>query len=265
MTMRMKDWLFAGAATACLAWLGAIGPPCAWAAQDPAPDLARPVWKVGDTWVIETVTDQIQVREAMPSEKSPPIRWLFKVSGLADIGGHKCYQIDITCEAKGRVRPSSMLFIDTQTMMLREMRTQMAGFGQFHTVRESYEPQGGQVSPVLTFGNVLPIDLPAFLPKQSKAVSFNYVSQTIPAGAKDPDLIRFGHSVTQQVVRPSGKSLNRIPSRYAKALDRLPVVEVRLANQDKSVVQLWQQGNPWPVYTHNGRTEAKLVSVGEGE
>ena len=265
MSKRMKNGLLAAAG---LAWLCAIGPPGptpAKAADDPAPDLARPTWRIGDTWVVETVTDQIQVPEAKPAEKSPPIHWSFKVAGFVDVGGRKCYQVDITCQAKGRVRPSSTLFIDAQTMMLRELRTQMAGFGRFQTIRESYEPQGGQVSPVLTFGNVLPIDLPAFLPKQSKAASFSYVSQSLPAGAKEPDLNRFGHAVTQQVVRPSGKSLQLIPSRYAKALDRQPVVEVRLVDQNRSVVQLWKQGNPWPVYTHNGRTEAKLVSVGDGE
>ena len=35
----------------------------------------QPKWAVGDTWMIETVSEKIQGREAEPARKSPPIRW----------------------------------------------------------------------------------------------------------------------------------------------------------------------------------------------
>jgi len=35
---------------------------------------------------------------------------------------------------------------------------------------------------------------------------------------------------------------------------------VELSDQQQTIIQLWQQDLPWPVYANNGVTEAWLVS-----
>lgn len=257
----------AAAVVAGLAWLVTAGPAATQPVRgdDVPAALPRPTWRVGDSWLIETVTDNIQVRDVSTDKKSPPIRWRFKVTGIVKKAGRPCYQVDVTCEAQARFRPASTLFIDAETMMLRELRTEVAGFGSVQTLHESYEPRGDRAAPVLSFGNVLPTDLPAFVPKASKDVNYTYVSQNTPAGAKDLGLIRFGHEVSQQVVQPGAKTLEQVHPQYAKALDSQAIVEVHLKSQDKSVVQLWQKGTPWPIYTNNGRTVAKLIPAGPSE
>jgi hypothetical protein len=236
------------------------------AAEEPQVALARPAWKVGDTWEVETVTDKVQGREEKPAAKSPPIRWRFLVRRMVKIDGHNCFEIDIDCLAPGRVRPKTKVYCDADTLMLRQWETELALAGTYHTIRESYRPGGGPTVPVLVPLNALPIDLPAFLPQGAKpAGSFTYTSQPLPAESKDPGVIRFEHTIEQQVQAPGAKALRNVPQQYAKALEQKPIVEVRLKDQDRSVVQLWQKGSPWPVYVNNGRTEARLISVGAAQ
>jgi len=43
-------------------------------------------------------------------------------------------------------------------------------------------------------------------------------------------------------------------------LQNQPLVKVELKTAERTVTQLWQVGQPWPVYTKSGPTEARLVS-----
>jgi len=228
-----------------------------------APTLPRPAWKVGDSWVIETVTDRVQDRTARVP-RGAAIRWEFKVAAIEKLNGQDCYRIDVTCQATGRVRPETSLWCGTRTLTLRQMRTTIAVAGQYRTILESYDAPANAATPVLTPLNALPIDLPAFLPPGAKGLgSFRYVSQPLPAGSKDPTLVRFAHTVKQDIAPAGAKALEQVPTQFAKDLERKPIVEVRLQDHERTVTQLWQPGKPWPVFTNNGRTRATLVSVGE--
>src|SRR5262249_97920 len=130
----------------------------------------------------------------------------------------------------------------------------------------------GQFAPIMTPLSALPIDLPAFLPQGFKAPAdgeYTFVSQPTsasPTAKEAKDLgdgrtVRFAHKVKQGVGAPDARAMKAIPAAFAKGGE--PVVAVELKDRDKTVVQLWQKGSPWPLYTDNGRTKAKLVSVGE--
>ncbi len=230
-----------------------------------AATLPRPTWRVGDTWTIETVTDRLQERTASV-EKSPAVRWQFTVAAMEKVAGQDCYRIDVACLAKGRLRPQTSLWCDVRTLTLRQFRTEVALAGQMHTILESYDSAAKGASPVLTPINALPIDLPAFLPQGSKGLdTFTYTSQPMPVGSKDPGVMKFLHTVKQDVAPAGAKALDLVPERFAKDLEQRPIVEVRLQDTEKTVVQLWQQDKPWPVYTSNGRTKATLVSVGHAQ
>jgi hypothetical protein len=233
--------------------------------DEPSASLPRPTWRVGDTWTVETVTERLQER-AGNVEKSQAVRWTFTVAAIEKVAGQDCYRIDVACLAKGRLRPRTSLWCDTRTLGLRQFRTELALAGQTHTILESYEPTAGGASPILTPLNALPIDLPAFLPSGSKGLdAFTYTSQPLPVGAKDPGVLRFLHTVKQDVGPAGAKALDLVPERFAKDLDQKPIVQVRLQDTERSVIQLWQQDKPWPVYTSNGQTKATLVSVGHGQ
>ena len=227
--------------------------------------IPRPTWKVGDTWVVETITERVQER-TQDVRPGPAIRWQFTVAAQEPVGGRPSYRIEVQCLAKGRVRPQTSLWVDAQTMTLREVRTQLAVAGQYRTIQESYETPPGQATPVLTPLNALPIDLPAFVPKGAKALdTYTVISQPMPAGAKPADAVRFAHSVQQEAEVAGAKELEDVPPSFAKDLAAQPVVRVRLTSAEKSVTQLWQARQPWPVFATNGRTKARLISVGRGQ
>jgi hypothetical protein len=48
---------------------------------------------------------------------------------------------------------------------------------------------------------------------------------------------------------------------FSKSLTTRPVTEVRLKSLGREVRQLWQAQRPWPIYSDNGYTVARLVSV----
>lgn len=227
--------------------------------QESNNSLERPKWQVGDRWVIETVTDRIQGREGQAAVAPPKLRWSFQVAKLEKVAGHECYRIDIECLSKGRLRPQTSIWCDKETLFLRQFQTQLAFQGRYRTIHESYDCPDGQFSPVLTPMNAIPISLPAFVPAGSKSVgSYSYTSQPLPAGSKDPTIIRFSHQMTQDISSPNAKSLGQLPRSYSKNLDA-GLTEVKFADKSQSVVQVWKKGNPWPLFVDHGRTKAWLV------
>ncbi len=228
-------------------------------------EVPRPTWRVGDQWEIETVTRQIQDRY-QTVQASPPIRWRFEVAAVEKRGGRNCFRIDADCMVKGRVRPRTTLWCDAETLMIREVQTQVASGGQYRTLHESYDSGAASTVPVLTSLNALPVDLPAFPTQVGKVTGksvgrFTYTSQALPAGAKDPGIIRFTHEVEQNTTTAGPKVLELVASSFAKNLGNRPLIEVRLKTLQRSVVQLWQTGQPWPLYADNGRTVARLIST----
>jgi len=242
----------------CWAAQGA-GPPEAAAA---AVSLDPPNWRVGDKWVVETRTEPIQGGAALLAAKPLPVRWQFRVVSQEKVAGRECFRVEVECMAQGPVRPNSTLWCDKSSLFLRQFQTQVAFNGTYRTIQESYECSKSLSSPVLTMINALPLALPAFLPKGAKADgSFTYLSQPLPAGVKDLGVVKFAHTVKQAVLPPGSKSLEKLPQEVAKTKAERPVVEVQLADGRQSIVQLWQQGAPWPVYVNMGRTQAWLVNA----
>lgn len=229
---------------------------------DAAPaSLPRPTWNVGDSWVVETLTERIQSRAAADTGTPARIRWQFHVSKLETLAGKECYRIDIECLTAGRIRPKTTIWCDTDTLFLRQFETQLAVNGTMRTIQESYDCAKGAFCPVIAPVNAIPLGLPAFVPEGTKGGNeFSYTSQPLPAGSKDTSVLRFGFSVKQDVSPPADEYMKKLPEAYTKALDQQPVRQVKISTPEQNVVQLWKDGNPWPVYVHNGRTQAWLVS-----
>lgn len=224
--------------------------------------LDRPKWEVGDKWTIETHSEKIQGRRDKPARTSPPLRWQFRVADVEELSGRDCYRIEVECLARGRIRPKSVIWIDQSSGFLRQYQTELAVGGKMRKVVESYDHAKGVPAPVITPVNAVPIVMPAFVKKGAKVNSFSYTSAPIPAGAKAKDLglVTFAHEVSQTTDEASPKALEIIPKGLSKSIEKKPVTQVSIATHGGKVTQLWQQGQPWPVYVDNGRTKAYLVS-----
>lgn len=223
--------------------------------------LARPDWHVHDSWVIETLTQRSQIRETTPARASARIRWEFTVGGIDKVAGRDCYRIEIQCLAEGGLKPATKIWCDQETLFIRQFQTSMPGAGRQWLIQESYETPADQLAPVLAPLTAIPLGLPAFVQKEAKSSGeFTYTSQALPAESKDLNLLRFAHTTKQTVRQPGAKSLQQVPAVFAKDLEQKPVREVELTDQQQTIIQLWQQDSPWPVYANNGVTEAWLVS-----
>lgn len=234
------------------------------AADDPggehATPLVPPSWKIGDTWMVETLTQRIQAREVTPDSEPARVRWQFEVTKIEKVAGNDCYRLDVKCLARGRIRPQATIWCDRKNLFLRQFQTQLAFNGRYRTVQESYACSKGPTAPVIAFVNALPLALPAFMPEGAKAGgTFVYESQPMPAGSKDPSIIRFAHTMDQQTQRADAKLLSKALPDHAKALDDGSMVQITLQDHERSLVQLWKPGEPWPVYVDDGRTQARLI------
>lgn len=255
-----------GWVVAALSLLGIIvwaaDPPAAPPAGDPSV-VDKPNWQVGDTWIVETVTERIQARDKKTVANPPRIRWQFRVAGIEKLAGQDCYRVDVECLAQGRTRPKTSVWCDKENMCMRQFQTQVAFDGRYQTIQESYDYAKGQATPIVASINALPLAMPAFLPRGSKAIGdFQFTSQPLPAGSKDPSILRFSQSVKQEVAGIDPKMLAKVLPQYSKNMEVKPISQVKLSTLRDSVTQLWRKDAPWPVYSTNGRTQAWLVSTG---
>ncbi|NUQ63327.1 MAG: hypothetical protein HUU20_12680 [Pirellulales bacterium] len=249
-----------GLGMACLVW--AADPPPAGQRSVDAGQL-RPQWQMGDQWIVETVSLPVQVRSAgIAQAKSQPIRWQFAVQKYEKVVSDDCYRVEIRCLEEGQ-QPTTVLWIDKKSQALKQMQTQIPVPGGFRTVSESYEFASGQPSPVLSPISALPVDLPLFQSGQSKgSQTFTYEANVGAAGTKAVGDLGFAYEIQQEIVEAQPDQVKGLVAEgFAKSLENKPVVEVKLKRFDRQVRQLWQPGQPWPVYSSNGTTTCRLIEV----
>lgn len=249
-----------GLAMACLGWAADL-PERGDRSVDV--DQLRPQWQTGDRWVVETASLPLQMRSAgIAQAKSQPIRWQFAVQSYEKVIGDDCYRVEIRCLESGQ-QPATVLWIDKKSHALKQMQTQIPVPGGFKTVSESYEFASGQPSPVLGPLNALPIDLPLFQGGQSKgSQSFTYEANVGPAGQKAIGDLGFAYEIQQEIAAVEPDQVKGLVAEsFTKSLESKPVVEVKLRRFDRQVRQLWQPGQPWPVFSDNGTTTCRLIEV----
>jgi hypothetical protein len=237
----------------------------------------KPKWSVGDQWVVETQNQQMQSRVDLTDTdkdkdkdktdrpdkdiKLPPVQWQFTVAKEEELGKAKCLRVDVKCLVEGK-QPITTIWVDPKSMTIRQYETQLHVQGRYRTVKESYQLQDGQPTPILCPGNALPLDMPLFRKGEAKGEdTFYYEAVMGELGTKDPGDVGFLTEVKQTMksLKPDDvKGL--IADDFSKDLESKPVVEVELTTPDKRTVrQLWRQEMPWPVYVDNGATQARLI------
>ena len=236
-----------------------------------------PRWGLGDRWTVETVNRRLHVRSKPGEDRVvEPIQWHFAVSRFEKSLDSDCFRIEVTCAAGPERQPRTILHVDRESMALRRVTMEIPTLDGFQQVSVGYEFESGQPSPVLGPLTALPIDLPAFLAGGAKGLeTFEYTSFHGTAEAKGLDQLGFTERVEQRVAQVPAADVRKLLSGsfekslendlVAKSLDTQPITDVRLASQDLEVRQLWQAGKPWPIYSDNGLTVCRLVSVTRGE
>jgi hypothetical protein len=251
-------WLWLCAAV-LLGWLPVPG-----ISEEPAlldgPQLQRPQWRLGDRWVVETATRPIQ--GGGPGPRPPvKIRWQFTVERREVRGEQAMLRVDVQCLTRAGRAPRVSLWVEEQTLSLRQVEARMPTGGGWATLTESYQWDSGP-SAVLGPLTALPLDLPAFVNPNAKASGlFEYRAAARTLDAKDLSGPSFSFSVTQSVGPLPAARQAPLAEPIAKELGRGETVEVRLAGPDRQVTQIWQAQQPWPVYTLSGRTQSRLVEV----
>lgn len=240
-----------------LAFLMAVSllPSCSQAASEP-PGQIRPQWQVGDRWTVETATRQVQTAEPQEDQRTE-VRWQFEVKSIEKLDGRDCFCIEATPESG----PKSKLWIDCQSLGIRQVQAGIMVGGQTTYITESYSAPGGQASPVFSPLPALPVDLPAFPTGGTKSLgAFTYEATPGMAGEKGVGDVGFTVTVDQEftdAADPQVKSLAIDP--FTKDVEAKPTVGVQLKGPYGRVRQLWKPGVPWPVCSENRTTTARLV------
>ena len=241
-------------------WLLVAGSLSLTLAADIDPEGFRPVWQVGQRWTVETESVQIQVRrEATDQPVVQKVRWQFHVQATEPLDGRDCFKLAITC-ASANDQPATVLWVDRQTMTLRQLQTQLQTPDGRRTVTESYRADSGQPFPAFAPLSVPPLELPLFLAGTKGTQTFSYEASSGPPGVKAVGDLGFAFSVRQDLQQVDEDQVKELlPADFTKGLEKKPILEVRLKAGRSQVRQLWQPGLPWPVFSDNGAAKSRLV------
>jgi hypothetical protein len=261
-------------------WLPATG-----LAQAPAePSLQRsasvqplaPQWNLGDKWTVEAVGRPLQARRGGALPAMRPIQWQFALSRFEKSLQHDCYRVEIRCLESKDGHPLTVLLVDRDSRALRQVTTEIPVPGGFQSMTVSYDFEAGQPGAVLGPLTALPIDLPAALHGGAKGLeSYQYTASIGPPERKEVGELAFAHDVEQRVAPLAAADVRQLlTGAFAKSLEgegfakslsdealaAKPVTDVRLKSAGREIRQLWQSGQPWPIYCDNGYCVSRLVS-----
>lgn len=253
-----------------------------WAMAQNRPDVKtaqdrwRPRWAVGDQWVIETASRPITARSPEKEDDLVKTRWQFSVVKREKLIDHDCFVIEVTALKDPKAQPRTTLWVDAKALALRQFQTQIPVPGGFTTITESYDSgRDAPASPVIGPLTALPVDLPVFVPgaKAEGEQVFSYEAVSGPSGKRAPSDVGFAVEIRQTVspVALDSRIKGLVPQEFSRDLEVKPLAEVRMRSAERSVRQIWQAGQPWPVYadsgdtTTRGDTTSRLVEVKPGK
>ena len=222
----------------------------------------QPQWNVGDQWIVQTQTAQPQV--AGKQSEPEPLQWQFSVQKVEKVGDRKCYRI--VAKPTDTPHPQTDLWVDCDTKAIQRVQTQLPVQGGYRTVTENYKGDGG-AAPVVGTMTVLPIDLPQFAKQGIKGPgTYQYQTQFGADGIKSAGDVGFSTEIQQKFSRPSSDRIKSVlPDDGVKSGAGRQLVEVELATPTQKVRQIWEAGTPWPLFSENAVTKARLIEMKRGK
>ena len=241
--------------TMALSWLLVV----AWGVSlTVAESLPPPKWSVGQAWSVET--ESLQPQTDLQDTKCVAL-WQFLVEAIDEFEGGDCFRLVIT--PVEHPEPKTTVWVDSRSFMIRRLDSQIPTLNGYVTVSETY--RANQPVPVIGPLSLIPIALPRFVSDETKSGDaterFEYNNSDFD-GVKSDTTVAFLTSVSQTVGTPDAermKLFREIPG--AKSVDELNVFEVKLETRNETVRQLWNASSPWPVFSENGMSTARLLDV----
>lgn len=230
----------------------------------------KPRWEIGDSWVVETSSRPVHLRAAADPKADPKgvepvvVKYKFAVEAKEKVGTRDCYRVEVTVFPDPKGQPATKLWYDAASMTLRQVETQLPVDGGFVPVTESYSSDpNAPAPPAIGLMSTLPVELPMFVGGRPGEMTFSYEAVAGKAGSKRAaDDVAFAVDMKQTLAPTTPeKARGMLPKSFTRDLTNKPLVEVKLVSPERTVTQLWEAGQPWPVYTDNGSTTSKLVDV----
>lgn len=230
-------------------------------ASTEAPELQlKPRWQIGQRWIVETTSRAIQASEGQP-RTGKPVEWEFLVSKREKVGDTPCFRVEVSCKNVPEA-PKTFLWVDERSLTLRQVETGLVVQGEVRRIKERFDVEDGQPSPVIAPLSGVPIDLPHFSTVRPRGGKYGYQARSVGANDQPANDVTFAVEVEQKLtparlvearglLREEGTPEKKMPATY----------EVRLKSPEREVRQLWRPGSPWPVYSDNGTTRARLIKV----
>lgn len=222
-------------------------------------ETLKPSWKVGQRWIVETVSTPMHTSDAEPAAKGKPVKWQFKVTKKEKVGERDCFRVDITCQSVEDA-PKTTIWVDAKSLALRQIEAGMLVQGEVRRVKERYDFEDGSPSPVIGPLSALPLDLPLFSTVRPRSGKFGYKAVTLDGDGKPEEDAPFAVEVEQQFTPMKLAEARGLLNEDEKA--KAPsTYEVKLKSPEREIRQLWRPGMPWPSYSNNGSTTARLIKV----
>lgn len=227
--------------------------------------VEKPRWAMGDTWVVQTSTQQIQAgRGGQVPAKRQLAEWEFRVEAIEVLDGQMCQRVSVRCVSPARTEPVAVFWVNEKSGRLRQVQTQLPTSGKIRTAVERYDSESSDGA-VICLLSVVPLSLPSFSATSESSAVSQYRVYGAAAGSKDPGLIGFGSKITQTTRQAEEAAVRgALPDSLAKSLDGQPLTEIILADGRHKIRQIWRTGDSWPAYTEHGGTESWLVRTKKG-
>lgn len=223
-------------------------------------DALKPRWQVGQRWIVETISTPIQNADGETPKPGKPVKWQFKVARREQVAGRDCFRVEITCQTNEDA-PKTTIWVDEKSLALRQVEAGMLVQGEVRMVKERYEFEKGSPSPVVGPLSALPLDLPLFSSVRPRSGKYGYKAVALDADDKGSEDAPFTVEVEQQITPANAAVARGLLNEDDKRDTKTSTYEVRLKSPERDVRQLWRPGMPWPSYSSNGSTTARLIKV----
>lgn len=250
----------------------------------PREDDLKPKWKVGDAWTVEVTAPSVALttrpdpdadKEQFKSKDAPEVakkrtpppavtQYKFSVEASEKVGGAECFRVEVTALPDPKGKPVTKLWYDAKAMTLRQIEAQVPAGGRFATITENYSTDpNAPTPPAIGPLSALPVELPMFVGGRPGEADFSYQAAGGAAGAKrDLKDLAFAVNIKQKLEPTTpDEARSLVPKSFTRDLTAKPLVKVTLKGPERNVTQLWEAGQPWPVFTSSGATTSRLVSV----
>ncbi|MCS7237124.1 MAG: outer membrane lipoprotein-sorting protein [Thermoguttaceae bacterium] len=223
----------------------------------------KPSWQVGQSWIVETRTPLLQIGRELDQAKSEAIlRWKFTVEGTAELDNEKCYVLSARPQAAQSENLELRLWISTDRLLLRRWEASVIASGRPVRTGETLVAKESPNYPAWVPLTVLPVAFPCWEEVPVKHVH-SYRYEVVPghAEAKTPADVAFVVPVEQESDSPEERFTKSVLGLPADHPSPAGVVKIDVRSPIGHCQQLWQAGQPWPVWATNGISVSRLVTA----